>query len=119
MNIHPKNNTGDLLERLNILCDNDRTFIKDFVVLFRKNSKQAMSEINQTNPTKTLADIQIIAHNLKSNFLIFEFMEASTLASEIENTQTYEEMKPIIKRLNALFLNILDELASVNKSLSG
>ena len=109
-----QNISNSLKERLTTLCDNDSVFMKEFVAVFVKNATQSMADINQFDPRKSLWEIQQTAHKLKSNFLLFGFLEASALASEIEKASSSEEMAPIIAQLNILFPNILNEFTKLD-----
>ncbi|NOQ70656.1 MAG: hypothetical protein GQ574_01560 [Crocinitomix sp.] len=97
-------------DKMNRIGYNDTPFILKLIKIFSENAKSALENLNQTSPISDLVLKQQVAHKLKSNFQLFEYVEAEELASKIENASTLDEMKPYLKRLNKVLPAIMAEL---------
>ena len=113
MNNSPNNNAEPLKDRLNRIGDGDTAFIEQLIVIFSKNAQNAQEGLNAISPPKSVFEKQQIAHKLKSNFQLFEYVEAATLASKIENSNSQEEMLPFIEKINIILSSILNEISEV------
>ncbi len=113
MNDSQNNNVEPLKDRLIRIGDGDAEFIQQLIVIFSKNAKKAQDELNESSLSISIFEKQQIAHKLKSNFQLFEYVEAASIASIIEHSNSHEEMQPHIEKINEILPSILNEIMKV------
>lgn len=80
----------------------DEQFIKDIVEMFIQEGKITLSGLIASFSTKNVQDIKLLAHKLKSSFLMFDMLEAHELAIELENykSETHDKHLEQFENLN-------------------
>jgi HPt (histidine-containing phosphotransfer) domain-containing protein len=102
------------LDRLQQLLDGDAEALAQMVRVFRENTPQIVSELNEHFDKGDNTQLSRAAHKLKSSIDLFQIDELSASVREIEtlsrNRDSMEYISPLIQRLNKVIEEVLEDL---------
>lgn len=100
----------ELKEKVMRLGENDSVFIREFVNIFIKNTEKSLAQFKQYYNEKNKEEIRLIAHKLKSNFVLLELDHPKTICLQLEESDELQKMSILITELQHIIPQINKQL---------